>query len=308
MCDTRKKGEMEMKIRSMMSCDNAVSTVVSAVLLLGIIVSVITVVNVQYIPEWKTAAEQSHMDDIFYDMAGMKNDVDMLSAYVMAEPSTGLSLSVPFRMGGGSLPVFSAGKSGGRLAINDDVFSMYIEVTGPNGPNSSGTFFEDMGTVSYMSSNNYFVDQKYMYENGALILSQEEYSLMRLSPQINLRKIDNGGNISLDINSININGPKRSISSNSVEELNLRTNKKDSLDWKEEVFTRVEITVESSHPLAWEKFFERLAIDAGLDPLVEYSVSEGANPAVFIIESIPGSHIMINATRTSFDARLNILS
>ena len=165
-----------------------------------------------------------------------------------------------------------------------------------------------MGTVSYMSSNNYFVDQKYMYENGALILSQEEYSLMRLSPQINLRKIDNGGNISLDINSININGPKRSISSNSVEELNLRTNKKDSLDWKEEVFTRVEITVESSHPLAWEKFFERLAIDAGLDPLVEYSVSEGANPAVFIIESIPGSHIMINATRTSFDARLNILS
>ncbi|MEZ5333885.1 MAG: hypothetical protein R2741_00870 [Methanolobus sp.] len=44
---------MNIKIKRLDSCENAVSTVVSAVLLLGIIVSVITVVHVQYIPQWK---------------------------------------------------------------------------------------------------------------------------------------------------------------------------------------------------------------------------------------------------------------
>jgi hypothetical protein len=301
------KGEMEMKIRSMMSCENAVSTVVAAVLLLGIIVSVITVVNVQYIPEWKTAAEQSHMDDVFYDMAGMKNDVDMLSAYVMAEPSTGLSLSVPFRMGGGSLPVIGAGKSGGRLAINDEVFSMYIVATTPDITYSSDVFFVDMGTVSYMSSNNYFVDQKYVYENGALILSQDEYSLMRLSPNMGMRRTDNGTNITLQINAIDIKGPKRSISSNSLEELHLKTNGSDQLDWDGVLFTDVTLTVESSYPSSWKSFFERIALDADIEE-ADYSINSNSSAVVFFLADTAGGGIKLNVTKTSFDARLNLVT
>lgn len=296
-----------MKIRSMMSCENAVSTVVAAVLLLGIIMSVITVVNVQYIPEWKTAAEQSHMDDVFYDMAGMKNDVDMLSAYVMAEPSTGLSLSVPFRMGGGSLPMFGAGKSGGRLAINDEAFSMHIVATTPYITYSSDVFFVDMGTVSYVSSNNYFVDQKYVYENGALILSQDEYSLMRLSPNMNLRSTDNVTNITFQINAIDMKGPQRSISSNSVEELHLQTNGSEPLHWDGVLFTDVTMTVESSYPSSWESFFERMALDAGIKE-TDYSINSNSTAVVFFLADTDGGGIKLNVTKTSFDARLNLVS
>ncbi|WP_407356086.1 hypothetical protein [Methanolobus sp. WCC5] len=295
-----------MKKRSVTSCENAISAVISAVLLLGIVVSVITVVNVQYIPEWKTAAEQSHMDNVFYDMAGMKNDVDMLSAYVVAQPSTVLSLSVPFRMGGGDLPVFAAGKSGGRLAINDDPFSMYIVARTPGIAYSSDNLFADMGTVTYMSSNNYFVDQKYVYENGALILSQEEYSLMRLSPNMDMRMTDNGTNLTLQINAIDIKGPKRSISSNSVEELYLRTNGSDLLYWEGILFTDVTITVESTYPSTWQSFFERMAYDAGIDE-ADYSVSSNSSTVVFLLEGNSGEDIIVNASKTFFDARLNLL-
>jgi hypothetical protein len=246
------------------------------------------------------------MDNVFYDMAGMKNDVDMLSAYVVAQPSTVLSLSVPFRMGGGDLPVFAAGKSGGRLAINDDPFSMYIVARTPGIAYSSDNLFADMGTVTYMSSNNYFVDQKYVYENGALILSQEEYSLMRLSPNMDMRMTDNGTNLTLQINAIDIKGPKRSISSNSVEELYLRTNGSDLLYWEGILFTDVTITVESTYPSTWQSFFERMAYDAGIDE-ADYSVSSNSSTVVFLLEGNSGEDIIVNASKTFFDARLNLL-
>ena len=295
-----------MKIKKLEFCETAISSVVSAVLLLGILVSVITVVNVQYIPEWKTAAEQTHMDDVFYEMAEMKNEVDILSAYARTDASTSLSVSIPIKMGGGSLPVFSSGKSGGRLAINEENFSLNIVANTPGLTNNSDPVLLDLGTVSYMSDNNYFVDQKLVYENGALLVSQNDYSLMRLAPQINMEMTENATNITMNINAIDINGPKRSISSNSVEELNLRTNGSDSLYWEGVLFTDMTMTLETSYPSSWVTFFETLAEDAGIDS-AGYSITSNETAVVFFLEGNSGEDIKLNVTKTIFDARLNLL-
>ncbi|WMW22598.1 hypothetical protein RE476_01905 [Methanolobus mangrovi] len=295
-----------MKIKKLEFCENAISSVVSAVLLLGILVSVITVINVQYIPEWKTAAEQSHMDDVFYDMAEMKNEVDILSSYVRTDASTSLSVSIPIKMGGGSLPIFSPGKSGGRLAINEENFSLNIVANTPGLTYNSDSVLLDLGTVSYMSDNNYFVDQKLVYENGALLISQNDYSLMRLAPQIGMKMTENETNITMNINTIDINGPKRSISSNSVEELNLRTNGSDSLYWEGIVFTDMTMIVETSYPSSWVTFFETLAEDAGIDS-AGYSITSNETAVVFFLEGNTGEDIKLNVTKTIFDARLNLL-
>lgn len=295
-----------MRNKIMMSSETAVSTVVSAVLLLGIFVSVITVINVQYIPEWKTTAEQSHMDDVFYDMAEMKNDVDILSAYARTEPSTNLMISMPIKMGGGSLPVLSSGKSSGRLAINDDEFGINIRATTPGLTYNSDSILMDLGTISYMSDNNYFVDQQFVYENGALLISQNDYSLMRFAPQIDMKVTDSGTNITMDINVIEINGPKRSISSNSVEELNIRTNGSDSLYWEGILFTDATMTIETSYPSSWETFFKTLVDDAGIGP-ADYSITSNDTAVVLFLEGSAGEDIKLNVTKTIFDARMNLL-
>ncbi|WP_342305440.1 hypothetical protein [Methanolobus sp. ZRKC5] len=295
-----------MRTKIMISSENAISTVVSAVLLLGIFVSVITVINVQYIPEWKTTAEQSHMDDVFYDMAEMKNEVDILSAYARTEPSTSLLVSIPIKMGGGSLPIFSSGKSSGRLAINEDEFGMNIRATTPGLIYNSDSMLLDLGSVSYMSDNNYFVDQQFVYENGALLISQKDYSLMRLAPQIDVKMTDTGTNITMDINVIDINGPKRSISSNSVEELNIRTNGSDSLYWDGILFTDVTMTMETSYPSSWETFFLTMVDNAGIDP-ADYSITSNDTAVVLFLEGSAGEDIKLNVTKTLFDARVNLL-
>jgi hypothetical protein len=297
---------MKMMTKRLLSSESAISTVVSAVLALGILVSIITVVNVQYIPEWKTAAEQSHMDDVFYDMAEMKNEVDILSAYARIEPSTSLSVGIPIKMGGGSLPVFSPGKSGGRLAINEGTFNMHILATTPGLNYNSDSALLNLGTVSYMSNNNYFVDQKYVYEGGSIIISQSNYSLMRLTPPIDMEITDSGTNITMNINAIDINGPKKSISSNDVEELNLRTNGSDSLYWESILFTDMTMTLETSYPSSWASFLETIANDAGIDS-ADYSVTSNETAVVFYLEGNAGEDIKLNVAKTLFDARLNLL-
>ncbi|MBP1908617.1 hypothetical protein [Methanolobus bombayensis] len=295
------------EMKAFMSSEKAISTVVSAVLLFGILVSVITLVYVQYIPEWKTSAEKSHMDDVFYDMAEMKNELDLLSGYARTEPSTSLSVSVPVKMGGGSLPIFSPGKSSGRLTINEGDFGLSIVGTTPGVDYDSDSFLLDLGTVSYRSDNAYYVNQNYVYEGGALILAQNSFSLMRLGPQMDIRKMDNSSNITVEFNLVDLNGQRKSISSNSIEEVNFRTNGSDSLYWDGVLFTDMTMTLHTSYPASWESYFELMADDAGIDSS-EYSVSSNDTAVVFFLEGSAGEDIHINVTKTYFDARLNLLS
>lgn len=285
--------------------ESAVSSVVAAVLLLGIIVSIITVINVSYIPEWRTGSEQAHMDEVFFDMSNLKSHIDILSATVDSQPSGFVSINVPIRTGGGSIPVVSPGRSSGMLSINMNEFSMRTAASDPVLSFSSGTFLEDLGSVTYRSDNSNFVDQEYEYENGALILVQDELSLMRQSPSLEIRRTDNDTNITLDINAVQIRGPVRSVSSNSMEEVNIRYNSSGTLYAGENLFTEFSLTIETEHPPAWKAFLERAADGAGLET-TEYSLSSNSSAVMLSLTGAPGEDIKANIRKDVFDVSLNV--
>jgi hypothetical protein len=119
--------------------ESATATVIGAVILLGIIFSVLTLICVFYIPEWKSDAEYSHMGDICDDMAEVKSKIDMMSIILASSPNSSsinspypsssapqLIISVPFHMGGGDLPLIGPIKSSGSLAVNQENFTMTI--------------------------------------------------------------------------------------------------------------------------------------------------------------------------------------
>lgn len=85
--------------------ESASSTVVGAVLLLAIIVSIFSVVRIGYIPEWKNDAEYSHMNDVWKDMADLKSKIDLITIALASDPdsqNTEITMSVPFHMGEGT--------------------------------------------------------------------------------------------------------------------------------------------------------------------------------------------------------------
>ncbi|KKG11444.1 hypothetical protein [Methanosarcina sp. 2.H.A.1B.4] len=277
--------------------ESATSTVIGAVLLLAIVFSVFSIVRIGYIPEWKSDAEYSHMDDVWEDMADLKSKIDMMSIVLASNPNSSylnssdpdssspqLVMSVPFHMGGGSIPLIGSIKSSGTLAVNKDPCIMSIIV---NPDSDSGHYFKSIncGTVTYNSQNRYYVDQVFSYEGGALILGQREQSAMMLYPSIRFSRTS-ANEYNVTINAVRIFEkeyyPPDVISSNSGCSLSLAgLDYKPLYDSDRDNFGNIEsfiLTIYTLNPEAWEQYLEKTIDDTGIDP-GEYTLvsSESSN-------------------------------
>lgn len=285
--------------------ESATATAIGAVLLLGIIFSVLTFTCVFYIPEWKSDAEYSHMGDICEDMAEVKSKIDMMSIVLASSPNSSspnspypsssvpqLIISVPFHMGGGDLPLIGSIKSSGSLSVNRESCTISIEVKGPDEKGSVSTIYSQLincGTITYNSQNRYYVDQNINYENGALILDQGEQSVMMLYPSIRFsRALDNeysDTKYNVSINAVRIfqkpYAPPQAISSNAG--CSLRLTGIDYRPWYDsnkkvgENLERLKLTVYTKNPDAWEQYFKKVATDANMRVTTDANIDPNAD-------------------------------
>lgn len=251
--------------------ESASATVIGAVLLLAIIVSVFSVVRIGYIPEWKNDAEYSHMNDVWEDMADLKSKIDLMTIVLASEPDStnNVTMNVPFHMGGGDVPLIGTIKSSGTLSVaNNEQCNITII---PDDSNHSSIDRILYGTVSYASQNRYYVDQNFIYEGGALILSQGERSSMMLYPSIRFSRAPaNGYNVSIHVVEIDkgVYSPPDVISSNTGCSLRI-TGKKfeplyDSDTNSSGNIDSFNLTVNTDHPEAWYLYLKETIADAKL--------------------------------------------
>lgn len=248
--------------------ESASSTVVGAVLLLAIIVSVFSVVRIGYIPEWKNDAEYSHMNDVWEDMSDLKSKIDLMTIALASDPDphdTEITMSVPFHMGGGDVPLIGTIKSSGTLSVNKDECEITITTNSDGNWNNTTT----CGAVSYDSQNRYYVDQNFIYEGGALILSQGERSSMMLYPSIRFSRAPaNGYNASIHIVEIDKYGfaPADVISSNTGCSLRLTGEKfKPLYDSEKDSsgdISSFTLTVNTNYPEAWYLYLKETMEDS----------------------------------------------
>lgn len=264
--------------------ESATATAIGAVLLLGIIFLVFSIIRIGYIPEWKNDDEYSHMDDVRKDMSEVKSKIDMMSIILASIPNSSnvnssnpsssapqLVISVPFHMGSEGTPLVSSMKSSGTLAVNKDKCIMTLKVNYEEADPYVKTI--NCGTITYNSHNNYYIDQVFSYENGALILKQNELSTMVLYPSIKLSKASNN-EYNISINAMRIFQkfyvPPEVISSNTecslrligVDYIPLYDNDKDTL----KNVSRLYLTITTSNPEAWRTYLREVIQDAGIDP------------------------------------------
>ncbi len=269
--------------------ESASSTVVGAVLLLAIIVTVLSVVRLGYMPEWKNDAEYSHMNDVWEDMTDLKSKIDLMTIVLASDPdslnttsSNDITMNVPFHMGGGDLPLIGAIKSSGTLSVNKNECGINI-ITDADG-NWNETII--CGAVSYASQNRYYVDQNFIYEGGALILSQGERSSMMLYPSIHF-SIAPADKYDVSIHTVEIDknaySPADVISSNTGCSLRLTGNEfkplydsdKDSLG----NISSFTLTVNTDHPDAWSLYLGETMSEARI---TDYTLSQTENSVCLI--------------------------
>ncbi len=281
---TRKNISSEKVRKSFFNSESAGATIVAAVLLLSIIFTVLAVVRIEYVPMWKTDAEQSHMSEVQKDMAELKSTADMVSLFTSSDSNTsahGFPVTVSFSMGGGEIPILEPSKSSGTLSLNTERCRMII--TPQRSSISNSTEIVDCGGVTYYSNNREYLDQIFRYENGALILSQKDRSLMRQSPSFKIERTT-GDNYTVSIHAIRIAGDPDSISSNTDASLRLTglytepvydSNDSEGID----SFT---CTILTQYPDAWVSYFNETAKNAGLEYDKDYAIDKIGSDIVCI--------------------------
>ncbi len=268
----QKAKRKEVAQKSLFKSESAAVTAVAAVLLLGLAFTIISVVKLNYVPEWKIDAEKDYSYDAWSNMEDVKTRADIFTRLMDSDSNYpyGLSATVPFSMGGGEIPVFEPSKSNGKLTVNTEECTMSITF-------HTHLFNKTYRGITYYSENRQYPDQVFRYENGALILAQGNKSQMKREPLFDIS--EDMGNYTVTFNAINLTGETASISANSFTALRLTGCSIDPV-LNSEVHTEAEGDIESfnltictHYTDAWATYLKDKAEDAKIEYGINYTIN-----------------------------------
>jgi len=241
------------KIKCLKKSDDAVAGIIVAVLIIGLILSILTVIQTIYVPDWMEQSEAEHMEEVSNQFAMLKYALDIqLTAEKENSP-----ISTSICLGNKELPFFSSNKAFGLLEIQSDASIITII--------DKDDFAESYpaGIITYSSDNSYYMNQKYIYENGAIIIDQQGKNVMSIEPVF---EIDNTNaptyDIVFKIVDIKSVGGKKSIGGYGTYPI--RTDYSD-LGEDPKVFSNIKkISITTDYQNSWRLFLLNKFISAGL--------------------------------------------
>jgi hypothetical protein len=164
-----------MRKRKFKKSDDGVVGVVVAVLLIGLLVSIVSILQMVYVPKWMEEREAEHMDEVANQFSQLKFAIDTQSANAQTDKPIATSIT----LGSRELPYLMSVRSFGHLEILSD--TCVIEIDTP-----LDTYTYELGIIKYSSANAYFIDEKFIYECGAIMVSQAQGNSMSIKPSFSV--------------------------------------------------------------------------------------------------------------------------
>lgn len=243
-----------MKRRTLKNNSNAVVSVVLALLLLGLLAITLTTIQTVYVPRWVEQQEGLHMYKVAGQFADIKHAIDIQS--VSQEKTT---ISTPITLGSEYQSFFTTSRSYGSIHINANTFRFTIE-------NSTYQLSLSLDTLSYSSKNNYYVDQSYVLENGAVIINQSEGNILTSDPSFVSN--DQGFDFTYTFFNISERGGKSNIGGYGT--YLIQTNYSSSRSYNLTDVTTIQI--KTKYPTCWSDFFNDTFKNSGLVYNSDYSM------------------------------------
>lgn len=200
-----------MSIRSIIKkSDDGVVGIVTAVLIIGLLVSFLALVQVAYVPQWMEQREAEHMHQVESQFAQLKLSLDT-QAYV---GNKNIPIANSITLGSSEMPFFMTMKAFGNLQILEDVSIINVS-------NASHYNKTNIGIIKYSSANAYFINQEFIYESGALITNQNDGSSISIKPSFYIESSPYYYNITFTI--IDISGVGGKISGGGYDTTSIQT-------------------------------------------------------------------------------------
>lgn len=252
----------------MRDSDLAISTVVGAILVFALLVSVAATVMLVYKPDLKKQAESLHMQNTIDDIFDFKFGIDTMQ--VASTAGSAYSTSTRIEMGGGEVPVLDPSKSSGMITIDPSYGNLSVTAFYYNDTRVSTRNASSMGHLVYASNNQYYVDQQIEYESGMVILSQQSGKVRLASPPIIVsRDVNDPARPLITVNPIRINGSYQSLGSN--DQVSVKTSVIPANNMVRYFnVTNVTINVTSNNADVWHSYFKDLMAQSGLSEGTHY--------------------------------------
>ena len=239
-----------MTFRRLNNKDHAVVGIVTTFLIIGLIVIILSILQTTYIPKWMEQTESEHMDQVADQFAQLKFSIDTQA--VFEKPDIPIATSI--KLGSKEHPFLMSNRAYGSLEILTN--ASIITIT----DNESNTVNFSLGIIKYESSNAYFIDQSFIYETGATIVSQSEGNIMTIKPTFTAVKEKNT-TLSFTIIDISPIGGKRSISGYGSYPIQTEFFSTESI-----IIDNISsINFQTKYPNSWSNFFNRTLTNSGLN-------------------------------------------
>jgi len=270
--------------------DNAVVGVVTAILLTALVVAVLSLVQTVYVPEIMEQREAEHMEVVADQFASLKTVID---SQVSAK-QVDLPIATSVTLGSKELPYLMSVRAYGTLEIVADACRVNIT-------NSSDTESFPLGIIKYYSSNSYYLDQSYIYETGAMIVSQSQGNLMMIRPSFSVKLEQSIINITFNMVNISALGQKSFAAGYGTypiqtEYLSLTENK---------TIESVEnINITSQYTNSWHIFLKGVLEKAGLVENTNFMISEESDEWLRIDFLPPAPQVNVNLSVVKIGAQV----
>jgi hypothetical protein len=178
---------------------------VTAVLFVIIITTILAGITLYYVPSWSKDAESEHMSKVANQFLTIRDGVD--EQISQGEGPSSLYSHIALTSGATTSFLGMQGepsKGTLRFSGNETLFSVH------DTSNSSDIYAVAKGALSFQSHNSYYVNQEYIYEEGAVLVRQSSCSTVRGGSPPELHR-DTTGCLTLTVTFITLFGEDTSV-------------------------------------------------------------------------------------------------
>ena len=264
----------KLKLRKINCSDYGVVGIVVAVLLIGLLVSVVSLIQYSYVPKWMEEKEAEHMDIVLNQFSQLKFAIDSQSA--SNQINTPIATSIT--LGSKELPYLMSMRSYGRLEIISNDCKITITIFNDTTSNYTVIGPINLGIIKYTSANAYYIPeekQAYVYEAGAIITSQTKGNSISIKPSFKPVKNDNDKRILFSF--VNIIGAGEKISYGGYDTVPIQTefviniSSQFPLTFEGDEGVKY-ISINTSYPVAWHVFLNSSLKAGKYNYYIDYTI------------------------------------
>jgi len=278
-------------IRNLKKKDEAVAGIVVAVMIVGLVLAVVSIIQTIYVPKWMESREAEHMGVVADQFSQLKYTVDTQIAVKESSP-----ISSSITLGSRELGFFMSNKAFGRLALISNGWAYRITRT------LGDTYEDNFEILRYTSENAYYLNQAYSYEIGGIVLNQTQGSVFLIKPEFSALYNVSTHSLNLSLYCIDLipNDEKTSITGYGTYPV--RT---EYITQTNTTITLVKtFVVQTPFPSIWYTFINTTLSDANLVKGTDYTITKSANQVTVIFTYPPLTNVIVKLEKTLISAQI----